>query len=320
MLRLPVCRNENTVKNSLILGGNGFIGSHLVDRLLAEGINVRVFDKYKEYYREPLAGVEYCYADFGNRGLLAEALQDIDTVFHLISTTLPKTSNDDPVFDITSNVVETLFLLEQCVHRKIKKIVFISSGGTVYGIPKILPVPEDASTDPLCSYGICKLTIEKYLELYRHLYGLNYVIVRPSNAYGDRQKMSSIQGAIPVFLGKIAKGQLIEIWGDGEVVRDHIFVDDLVDAIYKAAILDTRSRIFNIGIGIGYSLNRIIAIIREITGIDPHVVYKEKRSFDVREIYLDITRSKNELLWQPATQLEAGIQRTWEFVRRIMRP
>lgn len=300
------------------MGGNGFIGSHLVDKLLAEGYNVRVFDKYEEHYRAPLTEVDYYYDDFGNRGLLSDALQGIDIVFHLISTTLPKTSNDDPIFDVTSNVVETLFLLEKCVIQKIKKIVFISSGGTVYGIPKALPVSEFANTDPLCSYGISKLTIEKYLALYRHLYGLNYTIVRPSNPYGDRQKLSSVQGAIPVFLGKIAKGELIEIWGDGEVVRDYIFIDDLIDGIFKAAVLNTQSRIFNIGSGVGYSLNYIIKIIQKITGINPNVEYKEKRSFDLQEIYLDISRSKSELSWHPIVPFETGIHKTWEFVKKIV--
>jgi len=310
-------RARSRMINALVLGGNGFIGSHLVDRLLAEGYyNVRVFDRYEEHYRLPLAGVDYCYADFGNRGLLADSLQGIDIVFHLISTTFPKTSNDDPIFDVSSNVIETLFLLEQCVIQKIKKIVFISSGGTVYGNPKTLPVPEEASADPICSYGISKLTIEKYIELYRHLYGLNYVIVRPSNAYGDRQKLPSVQGAIPVFLGNIAKGEIIEIWGDGEVVRDYIFIDDLIDGIFKAAVLNTRSRIFNIGSGAGYSLNYIIQIIQKTTGINLNVEYKEKRSFDLQEIYLDITRSKNELSWYPITPLEIGIHRTWDFIRQ----
>ena len=154
---------DNEHMNSLLLGGNGFIGSHLVDKLLASGHGVRVFDKYEEHYRKSIAGVEYFFGDFGNRGLVAKALDNVDIVFHLISTTLPQTSNDDPVFDVQSNVVETLLLLEQCVARKIQKLVFFSSGGTVYGRPKILPISEDSPTNPECSYGITKLIIEKYL-------------------------------------------------------------------------------------------------------------------------------------------------------------
>jgi len=305
--------------NTLVLGGNGFIGSHLVDKLLAEGHKVRVFDKYEEHYRKPIAGGDYCYGDFGNRGLLADALNGIDIVFHLISTTLPETSNDDPVFDVQSNVVETLFLLEQCVTKKIQKVVFISSGGTVYGIPVELPVHEDNPTSPECSYGITKLVIEKYLALFKLLHGANYVIVRPSNSYGDRQNPNSIQGAIPVFLNKVAKGESIEIWGDGEVVRDYIFIDDLVEGIYKAATVNAQSRIFNLGSSTGHSLNHIVKIIRRITEREVKVEYKAKRAFDIPKIYLDISRAREELSWAPVTSLESGIEKTWEFIQKLYR-
>lgn len=301
----------------LVLGGNGFIGSHLVDKLLAEGHFVRVFDRHEEYYRKPLDRVDYRIGDFGNRGLLVAALRDIDMVFHLIMTTLPKTSNDDPAFDVSSNVVETIFLLEQCIAVGIKKVIFISSGGTIYGNPMILPVAEDSPTEPLCSYGITKLTIEKYLSLFNYLYGLDYVVLRPSNAYGERQNPSGIQGAITVFLGKAAKGDTIEIWGDGGVIRDYIYVDDLVEGIYRAAVLKSKSRVFNLGSGKGCSLNEIIKVIRRVTKSDVKVLYKEKRSFDVPRIYLDITRAKNELSWVPITSLEAGIEKTWQFVCKI---
>lgn len=305
--------------NTLILGGNGFIGSHLVDKLLAEGHKVRIFDKYVEHYRKPIAGGDYCYGDFGNRGLLADALNGIDIVFHLIATTLPKTSNDDPVFDVQSNVVETLFLLEQCAAKKIQKVVFTSSGGTVYGSPMELPIPEDSPTNPECSYGITKLVIEKYLALFKLLHGLDYVIVRPSNPYGDRQNPNSIQGAIPVFLGKVAKGESIEIWGDGEVVRDYIFIDDLVEGIYKAATVNPQSHVFNLGSGVGHSLNDIVKIIYRIVGHEVKVEYKAKRAFDISEIYLDISRAKKELSWAPVTSLESGIEKTWEFIQKLYR-
>lgn len=305
--------------NTLILGGNGFIGSHLADKLLREGHRVRVFDKYEEHYRRPLAGVDYRFGDFGNRGLLAEALDGVDMVFHLISTTLPKTSNDDPVFDVQSNVVEALFLMEQCVEKKVKKVVFTSSGGTVYGRPTTLPVPEDSTTDPECSYGITKLAIEKYLALFHHLHGLDYTVVRPSNPYGDRQNPNGIQGAIPVFLGKVAKGEPIEIWGDGEVVRDYIFIDDLIEGIYRASMARATSHIFNLGSGAGCSLNDIVAVIRAVTGLEARIEYKEKRTFDIPAIYLDITRAKKELSWAPVTSLESGIESTWRFIQNVYR-
>lgn len=302
----------------LILGGNGFIGSHLVDKLLFEGHSVSVFDKYEEHYRKPLNGVDYRFGDFGNRGLLAEALMGMDMVFHLISTTLPKTSNDDPAFDVQSNVIESIFLLEKCVENHIKKVIFISSGGTVYGEPHTLPVSENHSTNPICSYGISKLMIEKYLALFKNLYGLEYVIVRPSNPYGKRQNPLGIQGAIPVFLGKVARNEPIEIWGDGQIVRDYIFIDDLIEGIYRAATYNTTSRVFNLGSGKGYSLNSLIEIIRDVVGNNLVVNYLKTRSFDVPEIYLDIKRAQQELSWAPVIPLDEGIRTTWESVRNIL--
>jgi UDP-glucose 4-epimerase len=303
--------------NCLVLGGNGFIGSHIVDKFLAEGNRVRVFDKYKEHYRKPLAAVDYRYGDFGNRGLLMEALADIDIVLHFISTTLPKTSNDDPAFDVQSNVIETLFLIEQCIAQKVKKIIFISSGGTIYGTPLKLPIPEISVTEPECSYGITKLTIEKYLALFNRLYGLEYTILRPSNVYGSRQNPDNIQGAISVFLGKVARGEPIQIWGDGEVVRDYIYIDDMVDAVSKATNINTPDRIFNIGSGQGVSLNEIIKVICQVTKRDTCVEYHEKRIFDVPEIYLDVRRAQQQLNWSPTTSIEVGIKRTWDFIQSL---
>lgn len=302
----------------LILGGNGFIGSHLSDKLLKEGHEVRIFDKLDEHYRKPNAAIEYYYGDFGNRGLIANAIEGIDIVFHLISTTLPKTSNDDPVFDVQSNVVETIFLLEQCVN-KVKKIVYISSGGAIYGNPSELPINEDSPTNPECSYGITKLTSEKYVALFSHLYGLDYTIIRPSNPYGSRQNPFGIQGAISVFLGKVANNQKIEIWGDGEIVRDYIFIDDLVDGIYKATTLKAQNKIFNLGSGQGYSLNDLLGIIRKVTEKELSVEYKTKRSFDIQKIYLDITKAKEQLCWSPVTPLEKGVGSTWQFIKSLQK-
>ncbi len=301
--------------NTLVLGGNGFIGSHLVDRLLLEGHSVHVFDRQPERYRKPLAGVVYHLQDFGNRAILASVLPNIDIVFHLVCTTVPKTSNEDPAFDVMSNVVETICLLEQCVREKVKKIVFVSSGGAVYGMPGKVPVPEDTPERPESSYGITKLTIEKYLGLFHHLYGLEYVIVRPSNPYGERQNPEGDQGVVAVFLGKIAKGQAVEIWGDGSSVKDYIYISDLVDGLYKAAFSDTDHRVFNIGSGVGHSVNDLVRIMGSTVDRPISVEYGPRGKFDVTRITLDITRAKKELGWEPTTSLDAGLRRTWEFVK-----
>lgn len=303
--------------NILVLGGNGFIGSHLVDRLICEDHAVQVFDRQPERYRKPLAGVVYHLQDFGNRAILAAALTHIDMVFHLVSTTVPKTSNDDPAFDVMSNVVETIFLLEQCAKGKVKKVVFVSSGGAVYGTPAILPVAEGSLENPESSYGITKLTIEKYLGLFHHLYGLDYVIIRPSNPYGERQNPDGDQGVIAVFLGKIAKGQAIDIWGDGNNVKDYIYIGDLIDGIYRAAFSKTNYRVFNMGSGTGHSINDIVRMMTEKVDRPISVNYGPKGAFDVSKIYLDITRAQKELGWEPKISLDAGLCRTWEFVKNV---
>lgn len=303
--------------NILVLGGNGFIGSHLVDKLLFEGHIVRVFDKSEEHYRKALPNVDYHLGEFGNRGLLSEALKDIDVVVHLISTTLPKTSNDDPVFDIQSNVIESLFLLEQCVANKVKKVIFVSSGGTVYGIPQSLPVLEENQTNPICSYGISKLAIEKYLILFKQLYNLDFVIVRPSNPFGSRQNPFGIQGVIPVFLGKILRGDPIQIWGNGSIVRDFIYIEDLVEALYRAINCNSTFHIFNIGSGRGTSLNDLLSIMRSVTEKNPSVLYTSSRTYDVPAIFLDISKAGEELKWKPRISLEEGIAQTWKFVKNL---
>jgi UDP-glucose 4-epimerase len=305
--------------NCLILGGNGFIGSHLLDKLLSENHHVRIFDKYNELYRPKNIKVDYHYGDFGNRVLVASALSDIDIVFHLITTTVPKTSNDDPIFDVQSNVIETLYLLEQCVAQKTKKIIFVSSGGTIYGMTERLPISEDCPTNPECSYGITKLTIEKYLALFSHLYGLDYTVVRPSNPYGSRQNPSGIQGVISVFLGRVIQDRPIEIWGDGETIRDYVFIDDLVNGIYVAAVKKTSSRIFNLGSGEGRSLNDIVQVISKVASCEVKIDYKEKRLFDVSKIFLNISRAKEQLCWKPNTSLENGIEQTFRFIEKLYR-
>jgi UDP-glucose 4-epimerase len=301
--------------NTLVLGGNGFIGSHLVDRLLREGHAVHVFDRQPERYRKPLKGVVYHIQDFGNRAFLASVLPNMDLVFHLVSTTVPKTSNDDPAFDVMSNVVETIYLLEQCAKEKVKKVVFVSSGGAVYGTPAALPVPEDSPEKPESSYGITKLSIEKYLGLFQRLYGLNYVILRPSNPYGERQNPEGDQGVIAVFLGRIAKGQAIDVWGDGSNVKDFVYIGDLIEGIFRAAFSDTQSRVFNMGSGIGHSVNDIVRMITEKVGRPVSVNYLPKEKFDVSRISLDITRARKELGWEPGISLDEGLRRTWEFVK-----
>ena len=302
----------------LVLGGAGFIGSHLAEALLAAGHRVKVFDRPHVDRLPELASkgaVETFTGDFVNPRALAPALRGTEVVFHLISTTLPKSSNDNPEYDLESNVLGTLRLLTLCKEQKVRKLVFVSSGGTVYGIPRQLPIDEEHPTSPICSYGIHKLAIEKYLYLAQRTAGLDYCIVRPANLYGPRQRLDIAQGAVAVFLDRALKGEAIEIWGDGSVVRDYLYVGDAVEALVKAAAFGGEPRIFNIGSGVGASLNELVGEIRKLTGRTVKVQYSEARSVDVPANVLDCSRARRHLQWSARTPFAEGLRRTYEWMR-----
>jgi UDP-glucose 4-epimerase len=224
---------------------------------------------------------------------------------------LPSTSNKDPGYDITSNVVTTIGMLKECVRSDVARVVFISSGGTIYGVPNRIPVDENKSTDPLCSYGISKLAIEKYLALFNHLYGLNYVILRPSNPYGRYQNPQAIQGVISVFCNKMIKNEVVNIWGDGSVIRDYIYIDDLVEALVLAGESESAlSEIFNIASGVGLSLNALIGRIEKVLGKKAKIERSYSRSLDVPEIVLDVAKAKRIINWQPKIDITSGLKKT----------
>ena len=305
---------------SLVIGGNGFIGTNLVDALLREGHEVKVFDRYPSRFSEPNDAVQYVVGDLGNLGEVHDVVQGSDYVFHLAYTTLPHTSNEDPVYDIRSNVVDTVQLLQECHAASVRKVIFVSSGGTVYGIPKKTPIPEDHPTDPICSYGITKVAIEKYLHLFHRLYGLDYAVARISNPYGEQQNPQAKQGAVTVFLGNLAQGNPITIWGDGEVVRDYVYIGDAAHALVKAAAYIPKNdghRVFNIGAGRGSSLNQLLDAMRKVLNIKIEVRYTPGRPEDVPSNVLDITRAQKELGWQPEVDLEEGLARTWNWLKTI---
>ncbi len=304
----------------LVLGGAGFIGSHITEALVQSGHHVKVFDRphVDRLALLPREGVEVFTGDFLNPYALASALRNTDIVFHLVSTTLPKTSNDNPVYDVESNVIGSLRLMALCREHAVRKIVFVSSGGTVYGIPKSLPVTEDHPTDPICSYGIHKLALEKYLQLAHRLHGLEYCILRPANLYGPGQRLDVSQGAVAVFLDRALQGLPIEIWGDGSVVRDYVYVDDAVDAILKAAPYTGAQRIFNIGSGKGTSLNQLVAEIEKLLGRPVKVNHAATRNLDVPANVLDPALARRHLEWSATTPLDEGLRRTYEWLRSAL--
>ena len=301
--------------NILVLGGSGFLGGHLIDGLLADGHCVTSVDVAKERYRQTPSEVNFIEADFGNRGDLANAFgaMQYDVVVHLVSTTLPLTSNMDPLFDISTNLIESVALLDLCIKYKIKKFVYFSSGGTVYGSTVVSPISEDHPTLPICSYGIVKLAFEKYIQMYHHLYGMDYSILRISNPYGPRQDPSKMQGAVGVFIHKILKNQKITIWGDGSVIRDYIYVGDVIEAALLA-IQVKESFLVNIRSGVALTLTQLIKSIESVLGVSAYVEYQEARLFDTQRMVLDCNLAKSKLGWSPKTNLEEGIKTTSKWL------
>lgn len=306
-----------------VLGASGFLGSHLVHHLLCSGWQVTAFDRTKApnplITPDVLTDYSPRCGNFFEPEDLMQALDGCDVCFHLISTSLPKSSNEDPARDIKQNLEGSLVLLECIRNSTVRKIVYASSGGTVYGIPQSRHINEAHPTDPLCSYGIVKLAFEKYLALYRELYGIDYSVLRISNPYGPLQRTDATQGVIGVFLGKILNNKPLTIWGDGTVVRDYLHVSDLARAFVLAAQTDTENKVFNIGSGAGASLNAIVEALSAVTGKTLAVNYVEGRIFDVPYSVLDISRARTELEWSPSLNLDEGLHDTWQWLCRVRR-
>lgn len=296
---------------AMVLGGTGFIGSHLVDRLLAEGHQVRVLSRSPEQSRPPLPGVDYRLANLADIPALVAALNGIEVVYHLISSTVPGTTNHDLVFDIESNLVSLVRLLQVIRDSGVRRLVYLSSGGTVYGTPEMLPIPENHPLRPICSYGIVKAAAENYLHMFHALHGLEYVTLRASNPYGERQGHYGVQGIIGTFLNKLRRGEELEVWGDGSLVRDFIHVDDLARLCVLAGVSE-RVGIYNAGSGCGHSIREVLEFIEQAVGRKPPVTWREGRRFDVPKVVLDIAKAEGDFAWHPEIGLADGIRRTWE--------
>ena len=291
----------------LVTGGTGFIGSHLVEHLIGIGKKVRILTRN---YDLPVRlkpfeqDIELVLGDITDVITIKKALKGVEYVVHLAWTTVPKNATENPVFDVQSNVIGTLHLLDQCLVEKVKKVIFISSGGTVYGTPKQIPIPESHDLMPISAYGISKVMVERYIQLYHHLHGLDYTIFRVANAFGDGQNIKSGQGVIGIWLDKAKKGEALEVWGDGSDTRDYIHVKDIAKAITASIIQENKEeKIFNLGSGEGHSLNEIAQIVQKKVNHQLEVNHFEHRGFDVSHNVLDISKIKEVYQWKPEISL-----------------
>jgi UDP-glucose 4-epimerase len=304
----------------LVTGGNGFIGSHLVDALAYSGRHrVVVLDLYPREYEPLPASVLFVPGNLADVRLLRRTLVDhgIEVVYHLAWATIHETATKHPLTDIEQNLVSTVGLLEACREADVRRVIFLSSGGTVYGIPQQFPIREDHPTDPINAYGITKLAAEKYLQMYRHLYGLDYTIFRPSVPYGPRQNPRRRQGAVTVFIYKALRGEPIEIWGDGETLRDYFYIGDMIQALVAALEREeARNAVINLAGAQTYSLNDLVKLIAETLDLQVRVEYARQRKIDVQTLHLDIQAAAQRLGWHPHTPLTEGIRHTAEWIQK----
>jgi len=296
------------MKTYLILGGNGFLGKQITKKL-CENNKVIVADNYLEGIIDH-KNVEGVYIDFVNTTDFSDYLEGVDTVVHLISTVIPSDKTENINKEIAENIFPTINLLESMVKNNTKKIIFMSSGGTVYGEHSKNPIKENEPTNPICNYGILKELVEKYLHLYNLYYGVDYKIIRLSNPYSDIVKRGKKQGIIPILIDQILKNETIKIWGGGDDVRDYIYINDAIEAIIKVMEYNGEEKVFNVGTGRGCSISQLIEIIRkELPNTDIKIDYVQSRKCDVENNILDISKTTTELGWTPTVDLETGIKR-----------
>lgn len=299
----------------VVLGGGGFIGTNLCRRLLSAGHRVRAFGRHCHFPND-LHGVEWYQGDFSDPDSVAAAIETFDVVFHLVHGAMPQAANLAMATDVQRNVIPSITLLELCGKLGVKRVIFSSSGGTVYGRPQQIPTPELAPTEPICAYGISKLAVEKYLVLFEHLHSLDYRVLRIANPFGPYQIAWKGQGFIAAAVSRALSGQPIEIWGDGSVVRDFIFIDDVIDA-FEAAVHDTSdSRVFNIGTGDGRKLDDVLSAIETLLEVKLNLRRMPGRSLDTPISVVAIDRARNVLNWSPKTPFETGLARTIEWTRQ----
>jgi len=300
----------------MLIGGAGFMGEAITRTLLEKGVGqIRVLDlPERQATIDAIPGVEFVAGNYLDLEKHDAVFRDVDCVIYLSTDSHPEASMQDPERDALNNIVPAVRMMEACRHHGVQGIVFASSGGTIYGDGDGQPLREDHDKAPLSAYGVVKLAIEQYLQFYHSQFGLKTFSLRISNAYGPGQLKGAVIGSVARFLRNIVEGETIEIWGDGSIVRDYVYIDDIVDAFTRCVLKmdEMQAGSYNIGCGVGHSLNQVIEMASEITCMEARVEYQAARKFDVRSIVLDSSKMTRESGWRPQVDLAEGIKRMFE--------
>jgi UDP-glucose 4-epimerase len=296
---------------ALVVGG-GFLGSHIAGGLRRHGVQTTVLTRTTPdaSARARLGAIRLIVGDASDRDRVQQAIAGVECVVWCAGGLLPAESNQRPIDDVLAQLKPLLVMLDQLAHLKGKRIALISSGGTVYGNPRVLPVPEEYLPRPLTSHGVTRLAAEQYLDLYQQVYCVPAVALRCGNVYGEGQRSDRSQGVVAATLARIQRGLPIPMFGDGSTVRDYIHIDDVVDAVIQLLARPDLPSVVNVGSGVGTSLRDLLALIEAVTDrpieIEPHPA----RPGDVGAVVLDIALLKSLIRFEP-TPLREGLLRTW---------
>lgn len=305
--------------NTLVIGGAGYIGAHLVPMLLATGRQVTVLGR-KAMPGCPLPNAaSYVQGDFGQIELLSHLLDRHQEVVHLAYATVPNTSFDNPLADLLQNLPPTVQLFSEIASR-LGKLVLVSSGGTVYGEARQLPISEGHLDKPISPYGVTKLTLENYAHLYSVTHGLKYICVRPANAFGVGQRPFVGQGFISTAMASVMRNEPVRIFGLHGTIRDYLYVSDVASGIVSALLYGSLSETYNLGSGVGRTnrevIDAFVPLMQEI-GFDVRVESLNERAFDVKANVLDSTRLQTQTGWRPQIGFDEGLRLTRDWLRNI---
>jgi len=306
-------------KATLVIGGGGFIGAHLVPLLIGSGREVTVLGRRPGPTHDLPPGANYLAEDFGNTGAIQSLLDSHQEIIHLAYATVPNTSFENPLADLEENLPPTVRLFAEIAERG-GRLVLVSSGGTVYGEARQLPICEDHPTHPISPYGVTKLTLENYARLYGVTHGLKYVCVRPSNAYGVGQRPFMGQGFIATAIASALMGGAVRIFGTNGTVRDYLHVRDLAAGILATLERGRLSETYNLGSGVGYSNLQVLELLEPMLvrfGCKLVVEHLPERPFDVQANVLDSSKLSRETGWLPMVSYQDGLEEMVERLREL---
>lgn len=301
----------------LVTGGAGFIGSHLVRQLIANGDEVYVLDNLStgSLSHLPRAGFTFWKQDIRDNNIIQQIIfAQFDAIVHLAAQTMVDASIKDPEFDATENILGTIHVLEAARKSNVRRVIFASTAAAYGDVAEnVLPIRETEKLKPMSFYGLSKVTVEKYLALYNKMYDLNYVICRFANVYGERQGDSGECGVISIFAKRIANGQDITIFGDGEQTRDFVYAGDIAAGICKALVTAKMNTVYNLSTQTETSLNELVDILGRVAGCKLPIAHGSVREGDIYRSMLSNEKAVNNLMWKPAVGLLKGLQRTYDY-------